>query len=78
MGLYQGYGNYADSANFAIFFFIFFPGQFSNAISSEVSGPIDFKFRVRHPGRVSTNVMEIMLVEHFLPFFRHFLAEITL
>ena len=29
---------------------IIFSAQFSNAISSEVPGPIDFKFDVRHPG----------------------------
>ena len=31
-------------------FLHFFSGLFSNAISSEVRGPIDFKFYVRHPG----------------------------
>ena len=46
MGLYQLYGNYADSAILSSFF----SGQFSNAISSEVCGPIDFRFHLRHPG----------------------------
>ena len=31
---------------------VIFSAQFSNAISSEVPGPIDFKFYVRHPGEV--------------------------
>ena len=51
-GLSQSYGNCADSAIFPflpIFSFIC-PGHFSNAISSEVCRPIDFKFHVKHTG----------------------------
>ena len=35
--------------HFCNFVFIF-PAQFSNAIASEIPGPIDFKFYVRDPG----------------------------
>ena len=36
--------------HFCQFFLSFLSEQFSNAISSEVCGTIDFKFHVRHPG----------------------------
>ena len=39
--------------------------QFSNANSSEVPGPIDFKFYVRHPGEGLCQIMEIMLMQQF-------------
>ena len=46
-------------------FFLHFSAKFSNAISSEVPWLIDFKFYVRHPGRVPTKVMEILLMQQF-------------
>ena len=51
-GLYQSYGNYADLAINPLLpiFSSFYSGQFSNAIFSEVCGPIDCKCHVRHPG----------------------------
>ena len=61
----QSYGNYADSAIFAIFFRSIF-----KCYSSEVCRPIDFKFCVRHPGEgCYYNVMEIMLIEHIVSSF---------
>ena len=38
----------------------------SNAISSEINGPIGFKFYMRHPGVGSTKIMEIMIFGLFL------------
>ena len=52
-GLYESYGHDADSKNYPFLpiFSLFVSGQFSNAVSSEVCGTIDFKFHVRHPGK---------------------------
>ena len=49
----QSYGNCADSAicPFLPIVSLPFSGHFSNTISSEVCGPIDFTFHVRHPGK---------------------------
>ena len=79
-GLYQSYGNYTDSTiiPFLPILSSFLSGHFSNAISSEVCGPIDVKFHVRHPGEgIYTKVREIMQIEHFLHFFLHFSAKFS-
>ena len=44
---------------------------FSNAISADVCGSIDFNFHERYP----TKLMEIMQIEHFLQSFLHFSAQ---
>ena len=65
-------------SNFCNVFFIF-SAHFLSAIYSEVPGPIDFKFYVRHPGvgvyHTYGNYVNSAIVP-FLPIFLHFFSPI--